>query len=103
MNRFLGLEKEPRAGLRSGSIKNSYSLPFGEIIDPTNKTFLSKTFIKEKFKKIGINDENNIVFSCGSGITATVLSLAYSLINDKYLPIVYDGSWAEYGKIKKIK
>ena len=45
-------------------------------------------------------DENNVVFSCGSGITASVLGLAYSMINDKYLPTVYDGSWVEYGKIK---
>ena len=56
--------------------------------------------IKEKFAKIGIIDENNVVFSCGSGITASVLGLAYSMINDKYLPSVYDGSWVEYGKIK---
>ena len=56
--------------------------------------------LKEKFAKIGIIDENNVVFSCGSGITASVLGLAYSMINDKYLPTVYDGSWVEYGKIK---
>ena len=42
----------------------------------------------------------NLVFSCGSGITATVLGLAYSIINDKYLPKIYDGSLAEYCKIK---
>jgi thiosulfate/3-mercaptopyruvate sulfurtransferase len=98
--RFLGLEKEPRPGLKSGSIENSYCLPFGELINTENKTFLEKNLIKEKFAEIGVNNENNVVFSCGSGITATVLSLAYSIINDKYLPIVYDGSWAEYGKIK---
>ena len=99
-NRFLGLEKEPRPNVKSGSIKNSYCLPFGEIINKKDKTFLDKKLIEEKFAKIGIIKENNVVFSCGSGITAAVLGLAYSMINDKYLPVVYDGSWAEYGKIK---
>ena len=41
----------------------------------------------------------NVVFSCGSGVTASVLALAYSLINNKYMPVIYDGSWAEYGRI----
>ena len=45
-----------------------------------------------------ILEENDIVFSCGSGITASVLALAYSLINNKYSPTVYDGSWSEFGK-----
>jgi len=99
-NRFLGLEKEPRPGIRSGSIQNSYNLPFRKVINPEDNTFLRKKIIKQKFAKIGIVDENNVVFSCGSGITAAVLGLAYSMINDKYLPTVYDGSWVEYGKIK---
>ena len=99
-NRFLGLEKESRPGLRSGSIENSYCLPFIDLINKEDKTFRDKEFIKKKFKDIGVVDENNIVFSCGSGITASVLALAYSMINDKYSPTVYDGSWAEYGMIK---
>ena len=36
---FLGLEKEPRPGIKSGSIKNSYNLPFGEIINQKIKLF----------------------------------------------------------------
>ena len=43
--------------------------------------------------------KENIVFSCGSGITACVLGLAYSLVNNTYSPTVYDGSWAEYGRL----
>ena len=46
-----------------------------------------------------LTKDENIVFSCGSGVTACVLALAYSLVNNKYSPKIYDGSWAEYGKI----
>ena len=53
-----------------------------------------------KFKEIlGSELPNNLVFSCGSGVTACVLALAYSLVNNTYSPTIYDGSWAEYGKI----
>jgi len=99
-NRFLGLEKEPRPNVKSGSIKNSSCLPFAEVINPEDKTFIEKNLIREKFKNIGINNGNNGVFSCGSGITPAVLALAYYIINDRYLPTIYDGSWAEYGKFQ---
>ena len=95
--RFEGKVTEPRKGLRSGSIKNSYCLPFGELINDDH-TFMSKNKISEKFKSFNFDPSKNLVFSCGSGVTASVLALAYSLINDKYMPTIYDGSWSEYGR-----
>ena len=95
--RFEGKVAEPRKGLRSGSIKNSLCLPFGELIN-NDHTFVSKDKISEKFKSFNFDHSKNIVFSCGSGVTASVLALAYSLINDRYMPTIYDGSWSEYGK-----
>ena len=97
-DRFEGKVAEPRKGLRNGSIKNSFCLPYSELINDDH-TFISKDKILEKFKAIKFDQSKNLVFSCGSGVTASVLALAYSLINDKYHPCVYDGSWAEYGKI----
>ena len=96
--RFEGKVAEPRKGLRSGSIKNSFCLPFSELINEDH-TFISKDKILEKFKSFKFDHDKIIVFSCGSGVTASVLALAYSLINAKYMPAIYDGSWAEYGKI----
>jgi thiosulfate/3-mercaptopyruvate sulfurtransferase len=97
--RFEGMIPEPRKGLRSGSIKNSFCIPFTECFNE-NKTFKNKEELQNVFKSCLENiNEKNIVFSCGSGVTACVLALAYSLINDKYHPCIYDGSWAEYGMI----
>ena len=96
-DRFEGKVAEPRKGLRSGSIKYSSCLPFSELINEDH-TFVSKDKIIERFDSLKFDNKKNIVFSCGSGVTASVLALAYSLINAKYMPTIYDGSWSEYGK-----
>ena len=97
--RFDGKVPEPRKGLRSGSIKNSFCIPFNLCIKK-DKTFKNKEELQLVFETCLENiKEENIVFSCGSGVTACVLALAYSLINDKYQPCIYDGSWSEYGMI----
>ena len=98
-NRFLGLDPEPRPNVKSGSIDNSKSLPFNELIDKKTDMFINKKNLKEKFDSLGISGLN-IVTSCGSSVTAATLALAYSLINSDYVPKIYIGSWSEYGKIK---
>jgi len=98
-DRFEGKIPEPRKGLKSGNIKNSFCIPFNYCLNK-DKTFKSQKDMKKIFEACLENiSEKNIVFSCGSGVTACVLALAYSLINDKYHPYIYDGSWAEYGII----
>ena len=97
--RFNGSVPDPRKNVKSGSIPNSVCLPFKEIINTSNNTFKNVNEISEKFREIiDLNDDKR-VFSCGSGITACVLGLAYSLVNNTYSPTVYDGSWAEYGRL----
>ena len=104
--RFDGKIPDPRKNVRSGSIPNSICLPYKEIINENN-TFKNISEISRKFNQIINPNNKNRVFSCGSGVTACVLALAYSLVNNKYSPTIYDGSWAdiydgswaEYGKI----
>ena len=98
--RYLGLEPEPRPNLRSGHIENSKNLPFAECINKENNTFKSKETLTKIFEKTGLDRSKNPVFTCGSGVTASVLALTFYLINDNYSPTIYDGSWSEYGKIK---
>tara|TARA_B110001454_G_scaffold214773_1_gene235086 strand:- start:530 stop:1342 length:813 start_codon:yes stop_codon:yes gene_type:complete len=95
--RFNGKIPEPRKGLRSGSIQDSFCLPFSDLIN-IDGTFITKDKTLEKFKSTKCDLNKNLIFSCGSGVTASVLALAYSLIENKYMPTIYDGSWSEYGK-----
>ena len=96
-NRFLGLESEPRPGIKSGSIHGSKSLPLSELINTKNNTFLDKEKLKDIFNLRGASS-NEIVMSCGSSVSASSLALAYSIINDDYMAKIYIGSWTEYGK-----
>ena len=96
-NRFEGKEDEPRPGLKRGCIPGSKNIPFKDCIDPKTNTFKRKTELDKIFAENNVDTSKPIVFTCGSGITACVLGMAYSLISGKSA-VIYDGSWSEYGK-----
>tara|TARA_B100000963_G_scaffold357271_1_gene379041 strand:+ start:52 stop:885 length:834 start_codon:yes stop_codon:yes gene_type:complete len=95
--RFLGKVKEPRKGLKSGSIPGSLNLPYKDCINSAENTFKNKKDLKIIFDKLDLKDK--VAFTCGSGVTACVLGLVNSLINDTN-PLIYDGSWSEYGILR---
>ena len=94
--RFLGLQPELRTELKSGNIEGSKNLPFLNLINIKDRTFKNKEELSSIFKNIQIDINKKIAFTCGSGVTACILGLANSIISGKK-PIIYDGSWAEYG------
>ena len=95
--RFEGKAEEPRSGLKKGCIIGAKNIPFQECIDRETNTFKPKSELINIFSKNDIDISKPIVFTCGSGMTACVLGMAYSLISDKNA-VIYDGSWSEYGK-----
>jgi len=95
--RFLGLHPEPRSELKSGNIPGSKNLPFLELLNiKEGRTFKKKNELIKIFKERQILIDQKMAFTCGSGVTACILGLANSIISGKK-PIIYDGSWAEYG------
>ena len=93
--RFLGLQPEPRKGLKSGHIEGSKNLPFQLLLNE-DRTFKKKEELIKIFDQNEIDKDKDIVFTCGSGVTACILGLANSIISGKK-PTIYDGSWSEYG------
>ncbi len=96
--RFLGKTPEPRKGVKSGHIPNSISLPYGEFLEKGKMK--SDIEIKQIFNKF-LNHKNKLVFTCGSGITASILALAAEIIKLKNYA-VYDGSWTEWGSTENL-
>ena len=95
--RFEGKVDEPRPGLKRGCIVGSKNIPFKDCINHETNTFKTKTELAKIFTQNHVNPSKPIVFTCGSGVTACVLGMAYSIISGKNA-VIYDGSWSEYGK-----
>jgi thiosulfate/3-mercaptopyruvate sulfurtransferase len=92
--RFQGIEPEPRAGVRSGHMPGAKSVPAPTLSE--NGKLLPVNRLKEVLQDAGIDLSKPVVTSCGSGITAAVITLALESVGhfDNQL---YDGSWTEWG------
>lgn len=92
--RFAGTAPEPRPGLRSGHMPRSFNLPYGRLIE--NGHLAPRERIEAAFKEAGVDLDTPIITSCGSGVTAAILTFALESIG-KQPQGLYDGSWAEWG------
>jgi thiosulfate/3-mercaptopyruvate sulfurtransferase len=92
--RFAGRAPEPRPGLRSGHMPRAFNVPYDKLLD--NGRLGSREQVAAAFKSAGVDLDKPIITSCGSGVTAAILSFALESLG-KAPKGLYDGSWAEWG------
>src|SRR3974390_2997073 len=92
--RFAGSEPEPRPGLRSGHMPGALNVPFTDLIE--NGYLVSPERIAAAFKRAGADTDKPVITTCGSGVTAAILTFALDAVG-RPLGRVYDGSWAGWG------
>ena len=92
--RFAGKAPEPRPGLRSGHMPGSFNVPFDRVLD--NGNLASRERVEAAFRNAGVDLDKPIITSCGSGMTAAILTFALDSIG-RTAKGLYDGSWTEWG------
>ena len=92
--RFCGTATEPRAGMRSGHIPDSLNLPFANIL--ADHCMKNPAQLADIFASMIPNKQTEIIFTCGSGITACIIMLAASIAGYQHT-VLYDGSWSDWG------
>lgn len=92
--RFNGIDSEPRPNLPSGHIPNSISMPFQALL--SNGALKPQAELQRIFSEAGIQGDTTIITSCGSGVTAAIITLALAECGFG-LQQLYDGAWAEWG------
>ncbi len=93
--RFSGKDAEPREGLRSGHIPGSRNVFFKELLNE-DSTMKSVDACTKVFEAAGVDLSKPAITTCGSGVTAAILSLALERMG-KVDWSLYDGSWSEWG------
>jgi len=92
--RFAGAAPEPRSGLRNGHMPGSRSLPFGELV--RDGALKPAEDLRAILDAKGADGSAPIVTTCGSGVTAAIISLALAELGRESR--LYDGSWAQWGQ-----
>lgn len=92
--RFKGVDPEPREGLRSGHMPGARNVPSSSLAD--NGYLKDINGLRKVLDDAGVDLSRPVVTSCGSGITAAVITLALESVGHKD-NILYDGSWTEWG------
>jgi thiosulfate/3-mercaptopyruvate sulfurtransferase len=96
-DRFEARVAEPRPGLRPGHIPGSRNLPYNNLFDPATGAMRPLDELRAAFSGAGVKLDAPIVTSCGSGVSAAVLTLALYRLGLEN-PALYDGSWSEWGQ-----
>ena len=94
--RFEGTAPEPRPDSRSGHIPGSRSVPYAGLFDAATGSMKPLDELRQAFKTAGVDLSKPIVTTCGSGVSALVLTLALYHLGVRGSAL-YDGSWAEWG------
>lgn len=94
--RFEGSVAEPRPGLRAGHIPGSRNLPYNELFDAATGAMKPLDQLRQAFVAAGLDLDRPVVTTCGSGVSAAVLTLALYRLGVRGSAL-YDGSWSEWG------
>lgn len=95
-DRFEGRVPESRPGLRSGHIPFSRNVPYNNLFDATTGAMRPPDELRKAFSDAGVDTTKPVVTSCGSGVSALVLTIALYRLGVRGSAL-YDGSWAEWG------
>lgn len=93
-DRFRGEAPEPREGVVSGHMPGAFNLPALDLV--ADGRMPDADGIRAALLRAGVDPERPVITSCGTGVTAAVLSLALELVGHP-AKALYDGSWTEWG------
>lgn len=93
--RFSGTSPEPRPGISSGHMPGAINLPYLELAH--DGSLKSLEALRNIFSSKGVDLNQPVTTTCGSGVTAAVLALGLEIAGAENVRL-YDGSWAEYAQ-----